>query len=134
MNRSILALSALLSLALAGCTSVDNRCSGDGEALADAQADFCVPGQRISDDGFCVPNGYCEVTSECEESDFCLVEWCYGPSSQPCKDVHRCTPRGGEGSICEGNSWCAEGLRCDLPKDCGGYPCKASVCVPGPPS
>ena len=123
-----------LALSSACCTTVDNRCAGDGEALAVAQSVLCGPGRRVADNGSCTPNGYCEFNSDCETAgDFCLVEWCYaGPD---CIDTNRCTPRVGVGSICEADAWCAEGLRCDLPKDCGGYPCKASTCIEaGPPT
>jgi hypothetical protein len=126
------AVVVLALLTLPACTTVDTRCSGDGVALAYTQADLCGSGLRLSLDGLCVPNGYCEVGADCGSSDFCLVEWCY--SGPECKRANRCTLRVGVGAICEADSWCAEGLRCDLPKDCGGYPCKASTCVEVPPA
>lgn len=69
------------------------------------------------------PNGFCEVDSDCAETDYCLVDWCHG-TKDDCKPVNRCHLKAEEGDWCEGDNWCQEGLVCPIPSGMVASTCK----------
>lgn len=73
-----------------------------GKVTATAE---CIPNPEPS-----TVNGACSAALDCAPSDFCLREWCDGPT---CRPIDRCFPRSPAGDLCElGGDQCVQGLEC----------------------